>query len=133
MAKKYKWLVILALVVLAGIFSFFIRLYHNDIKVLTDFSASYEKFDTTISDFSANKTDDLKSRATNALIELTAKANFRISSLIKNDPEIMNQARTVADFAGKELDALVNGPTKEYNDLTTQRKTTYAHFQELSK
>lgn len=50
--KKYKVLLVLALVVLVGAFLLFYRFYHNDVKALEDFSASYEKFDRAISDFS---------------------------------------------------------------------------------
>lgn len=53
-----------------------------------------------------NKTDDLESKAADALIELKTKAAARISSLIKNDGELMRTALEIADFSGKELDNL---------------------------
>ena len=143
--KKYRALLIIAFVVAAGIFFFFYRFYHNDVKALTDFSVSYEKFDKAISDFSINKIDDLESKAGDALIKLNAKATFRLSSLIKNDAKLMDQALEVADLSGKELESLraykraiqsknadLDGLAKDYGDLTSKRKTAYARFQELA-
>ncbi len=143
--KKFKWLIILALVVLAGVFSFFYRFYHNDVKALADFSTSYKKFDKAVSDFFIGETDGLESKADNALVELKTKAvTFRLSSLIKNDAELMNKALEIAGFSGRELDNLraykraiqsnnsdLEGLAKEYGDLTGKRKTAYARFQEL--
>ena len=40
--KKAKVLPILALAVIVGVFLFFSRLHHNDVKALTDFAASYK-------------------------------------------------------------------------------------------
>lgn len=158
--KKYKVLLVLALVVIVGVFFFFYRIYRNDVKALEDFVASYENFDKAISDFSIPvfasnlegtpaldqfnkiysqitasmqdtrpnsdrlalakeaitlnnqlldylyKTDDLESKAGDALIELNTKAAARISSLIKNEKKLMSEALEIADFAEKELDNL---------------------------
>ena len=154
--KKYKWLLILVLIALAGVFSFFYCFYYNDVKALTDFSDSYEKFDKAISDFSAlvfasnlegaPATDNLERKADEALVELNTKASARLSSLIKNDAELMSTELEIADFSGKELDTLsaykrairdkrdtdVDGLAKEYGELTSKRKAAYAHFQELA-
>ena len=154
--KKYKPAVIIVLV-LASVFFFFNRLYHNDVTALTDFSASYEKFDKAISDFSvpvfasnlegAPATDDLERKADEALRELNTKASARISSLIKNDAELMSTELEIANFSLKELDTLsayktamwgkrdadVDRLAKEYADLMNKRKTAYAHFQELAR
>jgi hypothetical protein len=152
--KKYKRLIILALVVLAGVFSFFYSFHHNDVKTIEGFSASYEKFDKVISDFSVpvfvsnldlNKTDDLESKAGDALIELNIKAAARLSSLTKNDAALMSTMLEIVDFSGKELDNLraykraiqsknadLDGLVKEHGDLTSKRKTSYVHFQELA-
>jgi len=143
--KKYKALLIFALVVIVGVFFFFSRFYHNDTKALTDFVASYEKFDKAISDFSIGETDDLESKAGDALIELNTKAAVRISSLVENDAEIMSKELEIAEFSGKELDNLraskraiqsknadLDGLAKEYGDLNSKRKTAYARFQELA-
>jgi hypothetical protein len=55
-----------------------------------------------------NKTDDLESKAGDALIDLNTKAAAlsRLSSLIKNDAVIPPSALEIADFSGKELDNL---------------------------
>lgn len=53
-----------------------------------------------------NKTNDLESKAGDALIELNIKASARLSSLIKNDAELMSKALEIADLSGKELDHL---------------------------
>ena len=141
---KYKVLLVLALVVIVGVSFFFARIYHKDIKALEGFLASYETFDKAISDFSMSKTDDLESKAGDALIELNTKAIFRLSSLIKNDAELMDQALEVADLSGKELESLraykraiqsknsdLDGLAKEYGDLTSKRRAAYAGFQGL--
>lgn len=129
--KKYKLLLIPILLVLAGIF-FFFNMYINDIKALKDFVISYEKFDKAISDFSVSKTDELEKKADDALVELNTKATLRISSLIKNDRELMDKAREVTNLSGKEFDCLKDYRlTKECGDLTNERKVTYINFQSL--
>ena len=158
--KKYVVLFAVALITIAGAFLFFHRLYNKDVKGLTDFIASYKKFDKAISDFSIpvlvsnpdaartldqfnkiysritasmqdtrlnserlaltkeaislnnylldylNKTDDLESKAGDAFIELNIKAAARLSSLIKNDGQLMSTALEIADLSKKELDNL---------------------------
>jgi geranylgeranyl pyrophosphate synthase len=143
--KKYRALIIIVLVVAAGIFFFFYRFHHHDTKALTDFVPAYEKFDKAIADFSIGETDDLESKASDALIELNTKASVRLSSLVENDAELMSKELEIADFSGKELDNLraykraiksknadLVGLAKEYGDLTSKRKTAYARFQELA-
>jgi len=132
----------------------FYRMHHNDVKALREFLASYEKFDKAISDFSIpvfasnldlNKTNDLESKAGDVLIELNAKAAARLSSLTKNDAELMSEMLVIADFSGKELDNLrayksavqsknadLDGLAKESGDLTSKRKSAYARFQGLA-
>jgi len=142
--KKYKLFPIIVLMVLAGVLLFFYRFYHDDVKALEDFLASYENFDKAISDFFIIKTDDLERKAADAFIELDIKAALRLSSLIKNDGELMGQALEVANLSGRELDSLrayegaiqskradLDGLAKEYGDLTRRRKVAYARFQEL--
>lgn len=154
--KKYIWLVIVVLVVLTGSFFFFNR-FHHDVKALTDFSYSYEKFDKTISNFSISvftsnldskpASDDLERKATEALIELNIRASERISSLIKNDAKFMSTELEIADFSGKELAALVSYKraiwdmrdsevdkfAKEFSDLKNKRTTAFTRFQDLVK
>ena len=134
------------LALLAGGFFFFYQMYQNDMKALGDFVISYEKFDAAMLDFSARPTDDSKKKADDALAELAIKANFRISSLIKHEKEVMSAAREVADLSGRELeglvaykeaiqnnDANVNELAKKYRDLAGERKSAYAHFMELAE
>jgi hypothetical protein len=143
--NKYKAVLIVAVVAAACIFLVFFRLYHHDVKALRDFSATYEIFDKAISDFSAQKTDDLDSQAGHALVGLKAKAVTRLSSLTKNDAELMGQALAIADLSGKELESLrayinaiqspnadLDGLAKECGDLTSKRKTAYVRYRELA-
>ncbi len=53
-----------------------------------------------------NKTYDLESKAGDALIELNQNASARISSLIKNDGQLMSTALEIAGLSKKELDNL---------------------------
>lgn len=139
--KKYKILLILALAVLVGGFFFFARMYTHDIKALENFSASYQKFDTAISNFSVNGTGDLESKVGDALMELDQNSSIRISSLIKNERPVMSTELEVADISKKEFNALkaykqailnknplADELAKEYKNLTGERKSAYAHF-----
>ena len=156
--KKYRVLLVITLIVVIGvtaIFFLFNRFYQNDVKALTDFPAAYEKFDQTMADFSAAvfasnlagapAVDDLERKADAALVDLDAKASVRISSLIKNDAELMRSMPEIAALSGQELDALKayksastgkNGDldqlAKALADLRSQRQTAYARFQELA-
>jgi hypothetical protein len=143
-AKPTKWLLVFILAVAAGVLFFFVRMSHDDIKALKAFIVSYEQFDRTISDLTQSGADDSESKAGNAAAGLSAKASRRLSSLIKNDAELMGQAREVADLAQKELESLRayqrgiqhgNADVVELAEgsrvLTGQRKAAYARFQEL--
>lgn len=144
--KKYKMSLVSALVVILGIFFFFYRMYQNDMKALTDFSVSYQAFNTAIADFSMSKTADAESKAQNAWEKLDAKAHFQLSSLIKNDNVIPPLALQIASLSRQELEKLrlyeiaiqnknANADTlaKIYADLTNQRKAAYTHFEELAE
>lgn len=144
--QKYKIPLALTFVVITGAFLFFSNLYHRDIGLLENFVASYEKFDTAISDFSTRRTNDSENNANGALIELKARATFRASSLIKNDRLIPPLVFEIADLSGKELDALAaykkgsQGTTadletlaEEYKNLTRERKAAYARFRGLAE
>lgn len=126
--KKHKVALVLALVVIGGVFLFFFRLYNNDVKALESFSASYEKFDKAISYFSSGKTDGLESKAEDALYQVTRTASFRLSSLIKNDAIIPPLALEIADLSRKELDylsaykkAIQNEPQHQNLDCAKQQ------------
>ena len=94
--KKYKLLLIIALIVIAGVFFFFYRFYHNDVKALRIFRLPTKNLIKPFQIFPLSKTDDLESKAGDALIELNTKAALRLSSLIKNDAELMSKALEVA-------------------------------------
>ncbi len=151
--KKCKWPLI-TLMVFAGVFFFFYRFYHNDVKALAGFSASYKKFDKAISDFSvsvfasnlegAPASDELERTADEVLVELSIKASARLSSLIKNDAKLMSITLEIANLSGKELDTLktykkavadknadLDRLAKELIDVTNKRKTAYARFRGL--
>jgi hypothetical protein len=153
--KIYKVLLVIAAIVVIGVFIFFYHFGSNDAKALTAFDASYKKFDQAISDFSTpvfasnfaggTAAGDLERKADEALADLNTKASARISSLTKNDAELMRTTLEIAGLSGKELAALkayenaaagktadLNSLAQEYRDLTNQRKTAFAHFQALT-
>ena len=59
---KHKWLLIFVLAVAAGVFLFFYRMYHDDIKALRGFMASYERYDQAISGLSIGRGRDLRAK-----------------------------------------------------------------------
>jgi hypothetical protein len=143
--NKYKRLLIFILVASAGIFIFFYRMYHDDMKALKGFIASYERFDKAIFDLAVSKADEFETHADNAVIDLKSKASLRLSSLIKNDAGLMDQALEVADLARREMENLkvymseiqsqkadVDRLQEESRFLKGKRKASYARFQELA-
>lgn len=154
--KKFSvFLVAVVLIGAAGILFFFYHLGSNDAKALTDFPAAYGKFDQAISDFSTSvfasdlqspaAAGNLEHRTDEALVELNTAASARISSLTRNDGEIMKLTPEIADLSGKEFSALkayqsaaANRATdldqlaKEYRDRTTRRRAAYARFLALA-
>ena len=144
--NTYKVLGVLVLIAMVGGCFFFYRMYQNDMRALTGFVASYERFDKAIADFSASPTDSVGSAARDAFGELDAKATFRLSSLIRHEKEVMVQAREVADISRRELDSLIaykkavanKNPgadtlAKKYADLSSERKSVYARLLGLSE
>ncbi len=151
MLKKYRVLLVIPLILLAGIFFFFYRMGSNDAKVLADFSAAYKNYDQAISALSksifaaAPASDDVEQQANKAQVELKTKASARISSLTKNDGELMRVMLEIADLSRKELDTAVeyknavgdqsadiNQLASELSDLTSKRQSDYARFLELA-
>jgi hypothetical protein len=153
--KKYKALLFIPLIVVVGIFFFFYRMGKNDAKKLADFSVAYEKFDQATSAFykpvlastsgASPLTDGLERQADEAQAELKTKSSARISSLTKNDAELMRIALEIGDLSGKEVDILkaykravvdknaaMDPLIKELGDLTSKRQTDYARFLELA-
>ena len=141
---KNRWLLILVLAVAAGVFLFFYVMYRDDIGALRSFMASYERFDKAVSDLSVGGADDPESNAGSAAADLASKASLRLSSLIKNDAGLMDQALEVADLARREIESLrayrlgiknentdVDELAEASRALTDRRKEAYARFQEL--
>ena len=148
-AKPYRWLLSFILVVAAVVFLFFFRMYHDDIKALKSFMASYEYFDKAISFYADKGGTDALGKSGEAIIELQARSSLRLSSLIKNDAELMDQAREVADLSRRELeglrayDVLLRGQNADPNVvakedelkiecgvLRAKRRAAFARFQE---
>jgi hypothetical protein len=144
--KKYIWLPVIILVLLAGVFSFFFCLYQNDMKKLEDFVVAYENFDKAVSDYSKNMTKGSEGKASETLVKLKTHATFRLSSMIKHEKEIMKQTPRVARLATEEFASLQayqkaikkKDPgsarlAKENRVLSGKRKAAYARFQALGQ
>ena len=144
--NKIKALLIIALIVAVGVGFFFFRLYQKDVQAITDFTVAYEKFDQATRDFSKGGTKELSDKALNALQDLKAKAAaFKVSSLVKNDPQLMSLAQQIADFSGQEMDNIsaykqalqnksdkLNSLMQEYGDIANRMRTAYTHFREFA-
>ncbi len=155
--KKYTSLPVIALIVVTGIFFFFFyRMGTNDAKVLADFPVAYKNYDQAVSDFynavlasnpeNASTTDTLEQKADETLIVLNSQASIRISSLTKNDGDLMRVSLEIADLARKELNTLkayqnavadksndIDKLAKEFADLMNQRQAAYSHYLELAE
>jgi len=104
--KKYGRLLILGLVAAAGIFSLFFHMYRKDIRALEDFVAAYRRFDMIMATHPEGGRPSTRDEAAEAAARLQAKASLGLSSLIRNDAELMKLALEVADFSRQEVDAL---------------------------
>lgn len=103
-ARFFKGLLIAVLILAAGTFLFFHRMYRNDLKALRAFIASYQAYDKAILAYGqGGRAEDLAQASAN-LRRLQALASMRISSLIRSDGELMDQAREIADLAGMEFE-----------------------------
>ncbi len=106
-AKSSKWMVVVILLVVAVALVLFVRMYRGDIKALHSFLASYEDFDRAIVAAAEGRDGPAGlGQAEKALTELQAKASMRLSSLIRNDGDLMVLARDVAALSRRELDRL---------------------------
>lgn len=152
---KYLALLGIALIGLAAFLFFFYRMGHNDAVALSDFPRAYENFDKAISDYSksslasnsggAAANHDAEGNADKALATLNTKASARISSLTRNDAELMTTMLEIADLSTKEFVTLKDYKTaladgsgdtgtllNDFGDLTNQRQTAYARFLKLA-
>ena len=141
---KHKWPLIFVLAVAAGGFLFFYVMYHDDIKALRGFMASYERYDQAISGLSIGEGGEIEGKANNAAADLASRASLRLSSLIRNDAGLMERALEVADLAQQELEGFrayrsaiqhenadVDELAEASRDLTGKRRAAYARFLEL--
>lgn len=120
-----------------------------------DFPLAYTNYEQAILDFSkavltsniesAPAVDKLERKVDEKLVILNTKASVRISSLTKNDGDLMKVSLEIADLAGKELDTLkayqsaastrntdLEQLAREFRDLTNQRQTAYSRYLELA-
>jgi hypothetical protein len=148
-------LLALSLACIASIIFFFVHMYQRDMQALTDFMASYQFYDqavkaasetvfaTTGKSTPAAGEEELQADA--ALSDLKTKASVQISSLIKNEKEVMHTMREIADLSDKEMstlkayrqaagqDANRDAMAQAFHDLTNERQAAFAHFQELGR
>ena len=154
LSKETKVLIGFVLLVAAVVSFLFFHLYHRDVKTLRGLLESYKKFDNAISDFSisvfasidggASASGDSERRAAEAPADFDKKASVRISSLIRNDAELMSLSRQIAMLSRKEWDNLRKSKTaaagnggdwdgwaRELSALRDKRQAAYSRFQEL--
>lgn len=155
--KKFTMLIVIILVVVAGSFIFFFfRMGISDTKALADFPVDYKNYDQAISNFynavlafnpkNASTTSNLEHKVDETLNLLNAQASVRISSLTKNDGDIMKVSLEIADLAGKEFDTLkayrsavadksndIDKLANDFSDLRNHRQAAYAHYLELAE
>lgn len=145
MNQKRTWRLFVVLVMFAGGFYAFDHLYYKGIQSLEAFSASYDRFDRAMSEFSLTGSADSGRQAAGDVKDLRSKAAFRLSSLIKNDGKLMSEALEVAELSGRELASLkayqgaiqnknagADELSKEFGVLSGKRKAAFARFRELS-
>jgi hypothetical protein len=157
--KKRSWLFILLLalplVCIAGIVFFFARMYQRDMQALTDFMTSYQAYDQAVEAASAtvfaasgqnpSEAGAGELQADAALSDLKTRSSARISSLIKNEGEAMRVMQEIADLCDQEMsafkayrqasgqDANRDDLAQAFHDLTKQRQSAFAQFQELGR
>jgi hypothetical protein len=141
-----------ALVVLAAAaagFFFFCRMYRADLKALRGFIASYDRFDAAMPAEAAQDRPEGPGAERAALGDLRARSSLKISSLIKNDGELMAAARETAELAQKEFESLLaydaglaaraeekgavgaDEAGREYRVLRTKRQAAFSRFMRL--
>ncbi len=151
--KEYKFILLFAVLGVAGFFFFTYSYYHKDEQKLLDFMASYQAYDQAAARYTAAVVSsnppnaaagDSSQAAGQALADLRLKASARISSMIKHDGELMSAERQIAALSGQEMEALkacqqaaagqggnLSQLVKTAQDLADQRRAAYAHFRDL--
>ena len=133
MARSLRWIAVLVLVAAAAILIFGLRMYRNDIKELKRFMAAYYRFDTAAAEEALRGQGGGSPDVRRALSELQAYAGMRLSSLIKNDGELMVRAREVAGLAQSEVEGRSGRLSEGSVKLTEDRKAAFARFLELAR
>ena len=133
MARSLKWIAVPVLVAAAAVLFFGLRTYRNDIKELKRFVAAYYRFDTAVAEEILRGQGGGSPDVRRAFAELQAYAGMKLSSLIKNDGELMARAREVAELAQREADGLTGPPGAGSGGLTENRKAAFARFLELAR
>ncbi len=132
MSKPLKWLIIVVLVAGGCGLFFFTRMYREDIKELKGFLAAYDRFDKALSASTDLGRTDGPRQAREALAELQTAAAMRLSSLIKNDGELMALAREIAELAEKEVQSREGSSGEEPIAQKEKRKAALARFLEMA-
>ncbi len=135
-----------AFLVLLGCAAFFFYHFgHSDDRKMAEFSVAYGEFDRAVSELSARPGPDSERRADAASAGLIARAAMRLSSLTKNDAELMTQARQVAEIAARELesqksflkaaqknDREADALARTSRELAGRRRAAWDHFRQLA-
>lgn len=149
MPKKYLAGIVIALIAFAAVAAFFYYFGRHDAVALSDFLTAYAKYDQAAADFSrlsqAPAENGLERSADQALAVLNARASVRISSLTRNDADLMTTMLEIGSLSTKELAALkeyktaladgssdVGQVANVYADLTNKRQAAYTQFRELA-
>jgi len=105
MSPNKERALVATLAVLGGVAFFFYYFGHGDDRKMSEMAAAYGDFDRAVSELSTGPGPDAEKRADEALAVLRTRAAMRLSSLTKNDAELMSQAREVTELAGNELES----------------------------
>jgi hypothetical protein len=149
------FLLTLSLACTAGMIFFFVHLYQRDMQALTDFMASYQIYDQAMKAvsetvFATNggstpTSIEEERQADAALANLKTSSSIRISSLIKNEKDVMRVMQEIADLSDKEMSTLkayqqaagqAANPgilAQAFHDLAKVREAAFAHLQELGR
>ncbi len=142
--KISKIILLLFVFAVAGIGVVIYSFHHSDSAKLTDFSSAYERFDSAISTARADGSGKSDYMAASALDALIAGSEFRLSSFVEHDADLMVQAQLIADLAAEQLKTLKscrkgaagqNGDrdflSGDYNKAAEATEDAYRRFQGL--
>jgi len=120
----------LALVLVAGlaVVLLFVRMYRSNVTALEGFITAYDRFDGAMPSAAGPVGPEELGPAEGALTELRARAAMRLSSLIRNDRELMVQAREISDLAKREFESKAGGSAEDPIALREKREAAFASF-----